>query len=289
MKKLSNKQRLLQLETKHLLIFGCAVTVVCLVAWYGLVQAATPARPPRLITFYDNGAERSVLTQASTVRGALRFAGITVDPHDTVDPSLDTNLTTSDANIIIYRSRPILVIDGAIRQRVMTSRQSANEIAKEAGLAAIGSKDKTTFQRASWVTDGATTELVVARAKPDVPAAAQTRVSFQPKPNALTKSKGAQVYVDINGVAHRETYYDLPMQITMHSCGAHNSYTIRADGAKVDQDGYVLIAANLGAYPRCTVVDTSMGPGKVYDTGGFAARYPYGFDLATDWTNYDGR
>ena len=32
-----------------------------------------------------------------------------------------------------------------------------------------------------------------------------------------------------------------------------------------------------------------MGPGKVYDTGGFAARYPHGFDLATDWTNNDGR
>jgi hypothetical protein len=290
MKKLANKQRLLQIQTKHLLIFGIVITVACIVAWYGLAQAVTPARPPRLITFYDNGLERSVLTQASTVRNALRFAGISVDSHDIVDPSLDTNLTTSDANIIIYRSRPILVIDGAIRQRVMTSRQSANEITKEAGLAAVSSKDKTTLQRANWATDGATVELVVARAKPDVPIATPpTHVSFQPKPNALTKSKGAQVYVDANGVAHRETYYDLPMQITMRSCGVHNSYTIRSDGAKVDQDGYVLVAANLAAYPRCTIVDTSMGPGKVYDTGGFAARYPYGFDLATDWTNYDGR
>ena len=32
-----------------------------------------------------------------------------------------------------------------------------------------------------------------------------------------------------------------------------------------------------------------MGPGKVYDTGGFAAKHPHGFDLATDWTNGDGR
>lgn len=286
MKKLSNKQRLLQLETKHLLIFAVVVTLVCIVAWYGLVRAATPTQPPRLVTIYDRGQERSVLTQASTVGAALRFAGITVDPHDMVDPPLDTTLTKADADIIIYRSRPILVIDGSIRQRVMTSRQSANEIVKEANLPAVSSKDKTTFQRASWVADGATTELVVVRAKVEKPV---VHVSFAPKPNALTKSKGAQVYVDTSGVAHRETYYDLPMQITMRSCGAHNSYTIRSDGAKVDQDGYILVAANLGAYPRCTVVDTSMGPGKVYDTGGFAARYPYGFDLATDWTNYDGR
>jgi len=105
----------------------------------------------------------------------------------------------------------------------------------------------------------------------------------------LTKAKGAQVFVDSGGVAHRETYYDLPMNIVIGACGPGGSYTIRYDGAKIDQDGYVLVAAGLSAYPRCTVVETSMGPGKVYDTGGFAQRHPYGFDLATDWTNYDGR
>jgi len=28
---------------------------------------------------------------------------------------------------------------------------------------------------------------------------------------------------------------------------------------------------------------------KVYDTGGFAATHPDGFDLATDWSRVDGR
>jgi hypothetical protein len=166
----------------------------------------------------------------------------------------------------------------------MTARQSPNEILQAAGLPALDSKDTTTFQRANSVLAGAPTELIVSRTKVEEP----IHVSFQPKPNALTSSKGAQVYVDGNGVAHRETYYDLPMGVTLHSCGVGNSYTIRSDGAKVDQDGYVLVAANLAAYPRCTVVDTSMGPGKVYDTGGFAVRHPYGFDLATDWSNGDG-
>lgn len=283
MKKLSKKQRLLQTQTKHLLIFGCGVMVVCLVVWYQLIQAVAPVQPRRLVTFYDRGIKRSILTQASTVEGALRVAGIIVDPHDMIEPSVDTKFTTRDADVIIYRSRMIAVADGNIRQTVMTARQSPNEILKEAGLPALDSKDTTTFQRASSALEGATTKLIVSRAKVEEP----VRVSFQPKPNALTKSKGAQVYVDGNGVAHRETYYDLPMAVTMHSCGAGNSYTIRSDGAKVDQDGYILVAANLAAYPRCTVVDTSMGPGKVYDTGGFAVRHPYGFDLATDWTNYD--
>ena len=112
-------------------------------------------------------------------------------------------------------------------------------------------------------------------------------IGTKPK-NPLTKSKGAQIFTDSKGVSHRETYYDLPMNVVVNACGG-GGYTVRADGAKVDKDGYILVAANYGNYPRCSVVGTSMGPGKVYDTGGFAVRHPHGFDLATDWTNGDGR
>lgn len=108
-------------------------------------------------------------------------------------------------------------------------------------------------------------------------------------PQALTKAKSAQVFTDARGVAHRETYYDLPMNVVTQSCGAGGRYSVREDGAKVDKDGFVLVAAHYGHYPKCSVVQTSMGPGKVYDTGGFTARHPHGFDLATDWTNGDGR
>ncbi len=284
MKKLSKKQRLQQKRTRQLLALGAIVMFVFLAAWYGFTRAAEPTQPQRLVTFYDRGLEHVVLTRAGTVQSALQFAGITVDSHDIIDPSIGTSLTKSYVDIIIYRSRPVAVVDGAVRQTVMTSLQSPNEILKEAGLKALDSKDKTTFQKGSLTLDGALTDLIVSRAQQEVPQI----VVFQPKPNALTRSKGAQVYVDGDGVAHRETYYDLPMNRAIQSCGAASTYTIRSDGAKVDQDGYVLVAANLAAYPRCTVVDTSMGPGKVYDTGGFVVRHPYGFDLATDWTNYDG-
>ena len=79
------------------------------------------------------------------------------------------------------------------------------------------------------------------------------------------------------------------MSLFSGTCGTSNSYTVRADGAKVDSDGYVLVAAHLGRYQRCSVVETSLGPGKVYDTGTFANSNPEQFDLATDWTNRDGR
>ena len=104
----------------------------------------------------------------------------------------------------------------------------------------------------------------------------------------LTKSKGVNTFIDSRGVSHRETYYDLPMRVVMGNCGAGGYYTVREDGVKVDRDGYVIIAANLKNYPRCSVVETSLGAGKVYDTGGFAAVHPHGFDIATDWTRGDG-
>lgn len=113
-------------------------------------------------------------------------------------------------------------------------------------------------------------------------------IGIKSLPGALTKSKGAQIFVDSKGVAHRETYYDLNMSVVMRACGQGGAYSVRFDGAKVDADGYVIVAANYGNYPRCSVVETSMGPGKVYDTGGFALRHPHGFDLATDWTRADG-
>lgn len=117
----------------------------------------------------------------------------------------------------------------------------------------------------------------------------QTEVVGVKSRGGLTKSRGVNHFTDSKGVTHRETYYDLPMGVVMRNCGQGGYYSVREDGVKVDRGGYVIVAAHLGNYPRCSVVETSLGLGKVYDTGGFVVRYPTGFDIATDWSNYDGR
>ena len=248
-----------------------------------------PVGAKRLVTIYDRGKERVVLTRGRTVQDALRAADITLNPNDQVEPKLSSELDSSHVDVIIYRSRMVAVVDGNVRQTVVTVAQSPNAVAEAAQLEPIGPDDKASFIRGELTSDGTAIVLSIERKQEEkVIEAAPQPVAFTPLPNALTASKGAQIFVDSLGVAHRETYYDLPMNIVIRACGAGNTYTIRSDGAKVDQDGYVLVAANLRSYPRCTVVETSLGPGKVYDTGGFAVRHPYGFDLATDWTNYNG-
>lgn len=118
----------------------------------------------------------------------------------------------------------------------------------------------------------------------------------------LTASMGRNRYTISNGkgliVERQETYYDLNMSKVMQNamstggvwadCSHTGHYSVREDGAKVDDDGYVLVAAELSRYPRCSVVQTSLGLGKVYDTGTFAQTNPEQFDLATDWTKRDG-
>jgi len=272
-------------QKKYFMMIVTAVTLVCMVALlYALFSPTQPTGTKRLVTFYDRGVKHVILTRAQTVQSALDAAEIKVDSHDVVEPSLDSKLSESYVDIIIYRSRLVAITDGGMRQTVLTVAQSPNAILKDAKMKPLGSKDKATFRTGDLLVNGTPLLLTIERVK-----LKKHRVTFTPRPNALTASKGAHVFVDDTGVAHRETYYDLPMNIVIGSCGAGGTYKIRSDGAKIDQDGYVLVAANLNSYPRCTIVETSLGQGKVYDTGGFAAVHPYGFDLATDWTNYNGQ
>lgn len=276
-----SKQRKFRiLQTKY--VVACFVLIAIIIAWYLFAQRA--AEPSRLVTFHDRGQDHIILTRATTVRSALADAHIVVAPQDVVEPAIDSQLLSTDSAVIIYRSRPVLIVDGALKQKIVTAAASPNEIMTAAGLTAISDKDKAAISEGNIISDGASAILTVERAEP----ATKTPNLFQPGPNALSRSKGAQLFTDSSGVAHRETYYDLPMNIVISACGP-GGYSIRYDGAKIDKDGYVLVAASYRAYPRCTVVETSMGLGKVYDTGGFALRYPHGFDLATDWTNGDGR
>lgn len=398
----------LHLRRTGILIFA----VSCITAvFFGLLLVRQVSAQPvqsnlgkRLLVVHDGSVERGLLTRAATLREAFKEADIAIDPNDRVEPGIDEQLVATHYEVNIYRARPITIIDGATRIKVMSSYRTPKQIAASAGIT-LQDEDKTSMNATPDVVgQGLDSQLVINRATPFIlslygkrttaytqaktvadmlkekgitlassdtvsvaittPITAgmevqiwrngvQTFTDEQPIPfatqkvldmdhpigyhavqtpgvvgvrlvtyqvnmqggvevsrtqiqsvvnkqpqaqvelignmpvNALTKARSADYFTDSQGITHRETYYDLPMNVAIKHCGS--SYSVRGDGAKVDQDGYILVAANLSRYPYCTVVETSMGLGKVYDTGGFAATHPDGFDLATDWTNYDGR
>lgn len=98
---------------------------------------------------------------------------------------------------------------------------------------------------------------------------------FSPRKNHLTPSMGIDHYK-----GHKESYYNMNMAGLMRPYGG---YKVRSDGVKTDKAGYVIVAANLAHHPRRSIVDTSLGLGKVYDTGGFASANPEQYDIATTW------
>ena len=78
--------------------------------------------------------------------------------------------------------------------------------------------------------------------------------------NPLSQSKGALYF---NG--HKETYYServLP-GTGLGIPGRH----VADDGTVRDGEGYISVAADPSYLPKGSVVMTSLGPGKVYDTG----------------------
>jgi uncharacterized protein YabE (DUF348 family) len=380
-----------------------ALLVVSTVTFGNSVQAKDERR---LITVYDRGVTSVFLSDEETIGEALKAQNIELDTRDTVEPSAGQELIAADYRVNIYRARPVVVVDGAVRVKTVSPYQTADQIAKDVGISIQDGDVATLRPLTDFLTDGAGLQLTISRAtaiildlygkkteirtqgktvgemlkeknivlgvngrvsvpqETPITAGMEIRVWREGKQTVsidqqipvtnqiiydadrpigyrvtqskgvpgvrslsyqlevkdgveisrveianivtrkaidqveviglrndgggLTKSEGAQYFTDSKGISHRETYYDLNMSVVMQSCGQGGHYSVRPDGAKVDAQGYILIAASYSNYPKCSLVETSLGTGKVYDTGGFALKHPHGFDLATDWSYPDG-
>ena len=132
-----------------------------------LAETAKPVAKAgeRLVTIYDRGAERTIVTKARTVREALKLARLSIDERqDVVEPGLDSEMVAERYNVNIFRARPVTIVDGGKRLRVTTAQQTPILIAKAAGLE-IFNEDKTTLAKADNVAvDGADMVMRVERA-----------------------------------------------------------------------------------------------------------------------------
>ena len=128
--------------------------------------ADTTHHAGRLITIHDRGTEKIVLSNSESIAGALEEAGVSVDPRDAVEPALDEKLVASEYQVNIYRARPVVIIDGALRQKVITPYQTGAQIVKDAGIA-LNPEDQTILKRSTdLVGDGAGLQLTIDRATP---------------------------------------------------------------------------------------------------------------------------
>jgi len=120
----------------------------------------------RLISVHDRGVKTVFLTEAETLEAAFKEAGIEVDSHDAVEPALNEKLVASNYQVNIYRARPVVVIDGATRVKVVTPFQTAEQIVGDVGIE-LHPEDTTKLSRSTdIVSEGAGLQLKIDRATP---------------------------------------------------------------------------------------------------------------------------
>lgn len=98
---------------------------------------------------------------------------------------------------------------------------------------------------------------IIEKVQPDL---SYNDIVYERAENYLTYRKGVVYFND-----HKETYYTeeaLPGP-GLKIPGRHVAY----DGTIRDENSYIVVASDLSFYPRGSIVSTSLGLGKVYDTG----------------------
>lgn len=233
------------------------------------------------------GTQVVMRTQAKTIGELLEERNIQLGPDDSVQPTQGVAIQPNMQIFLLRKGTQIATVEEEIPMPVERIEDNSLSIGSKA-VRQQGSPGKRLATYQIQLENGLEVSRSQIQSVEVTPAVKQIEAIGTKPVGGLTKSKGVYFFTDSRGVTHRETYYDLSMNSVMGFCGG-GAYTVRPDGVKVDKSGYILVAANLSLYPRCSVVETSLGFGKVYDTGDFAGRYPHGFDLATDWTNNDGR
>lgn len=157
------------LNKKSLSIWGTALTValflVGVATWsWSQPDVEAQAGSGHLITIYDRGEQKVLLSEGDTIADALKEANVEVDARDAVEPALTEKLVASEYNVNIYRARPVTVVDGAVREKVMTAHQTPEQIIKDAGIS-VFPEDETTLTRSTdLLGDGAGLQLQVDRA-----------------------------------------------------------------------------------------------------------------------------
>lgn len=148
---------------------GMAIAVVLFVSLFVVIHSRANAQSGsggHLITIHDRGNEKVLLSDAATIGDALHEAGITLDSHDAVEPATSQKIVATEYQVNIYRARPVTVVDGAIRQKIITPYQTAEQIAKDAGITLYPEDATRLSQSDDLLADGAGLQLTIDRATP---------------------------------------------------------------------------------------------------------------------------
>jgi Uncharacterized protein conserved in bacteria len=122
-------------------------------------------RSNHLVAIYDRDMKKVIQTNASTVAEVLDVVQIELGEGDRVEPGLDEVITSRDFSVNIYRARPVLVVDGMSRVKILTATQTSEEIVAEAGVNLLDEDIVELRYTDDVIETGTNIELVVLRSK----------------------------------------------------------------------------------------------------------------------------
>lgn len=125
-----------------------------------------PTGNQHLITIHDGDAEKGIISEKDTLRDVFAESGIVLDARDIVEPGLDEKLIGKNYQVNVYRARPVTVIDGAKKIRVMSAYQTPKKIAQDAGIQLRDEDEATVRLSGDVITNGASTIMTIKRALP---------------------------------------------------------------------------------------------------------------------------
>lgn len=128
-------------------------------------ESQTPvATGEHLITLHENGQDKGFLTDAKTLREAFKKAGVQIDPNDLVEPGLDETLVASHYDVNVYRARPVTVIDGNTRTKILSPYQTPKQIVEHAEFTLQDEDITTVSANNDMVSQGAGLQVAIDRA-----------------------------------------------------------------------------------------------------------------------------
>ncbi len=121
-----------------LLLWVAAILLPAIIIfiWFLFPRSSAHATNERIVTIHHDGQEQIVATNAQTVGEVLERAHLSLEAHDIVEPNQETHLIAANYSVNVYRARPVTIVEGANRHRIMTPHTSAKKIVEAAGLEA---------------------------------------------------------------------------------------------------------------------------------------------------------
>lgn len=153
-------------------LLGAAIGLLALILLFVGVAAQAISREPelapgqRVVTIFDHGEKRSVITEADTVGETLERANISLSAGDIVEPAADTQFNTTDFTVNIYRAKPVTIVDGMRREHVLSPHSTPRDIVKNSETK-LYEEDIVSMNRSqNPLVDGPGVQVTIDRATP---------------------------------------------------------------------------------------------------------------------------